>query len=73
MALIDEHVWNPPLATPAIAPDINDRKKLSEELNAPVGYSPEIEGGKLNMDDVIRPIFEVASEVLGRDFEYPTK
>ena len=71
MAVIDEHVWNPPLATAAIPPDINDRKKLSEKLEAPVGYSPEIEGGKLEMDDVIKPIYEEASKALGREFKYP--
>ena len=29
---------------------IDDRKKLSDNLDAPVGYSPEIEGGKLELD-----------------------
>jgi len=63
MALINEHVWCPPMASPAVAPDPNDR----------VGYSPEIEAGRLDVDDVIRPIYEEASEALGREFAYPEK
>jgi hypothetical protein len=38
-----------------------------------VGYSPEIEGGKLDMSDVLKPIYKEASEAVGREFEYPTK
>jgi ribonuclease Z len=49
------------MASPALAPDPKDR----------VPYSPEIEAGRLDMDDVIRPIYEEASEALGRKFEYP--
>jgi ribonuclease Z len=63
MAIVNEHSWNPPMASPALAPDPKDR----------VPYSPEIEAGRLDMDDVIRPIYEEASEALGREFEYPKK
>jgi ribonuclease Z len=63
LALAEEHVWCPPMASPAVAPDPNDR----------VPYSPEIEAGRLDVDDVIRPIYEEASEALGRKFEYPSK
>ena len=59
----DENTWCPPMATPAVPPDPNDR----------VGYSPEIEAGRLDVDDVIRPIYQEASEALGRNFEYPKK
>jgi hypothetical protein len=51
------------MASPAVAPDPKDR----------VPYSPEIEAGKLNMDDVIKPIFEEAGEALGKEFKYPSK
>jgi len=61
LAIIDEHTWNPPPAYPA-------EPVRKEDL---VGYSPEIEGGRLDVDDVIRPIYEEASEALGREFEYP--
>jgi hypothetical protein len=36
-----------------------------------VPYSPEIEAGRYNMDEVIRPIWDEASEALGREFVFP--
>ena len=62
-ALIDEHTWNPPFAYPAIPISPEDR----------VGYSPEIEAGRLDVNDVIKPIYDEAGEALGREFEYPEK
>jgi ribonuclease Z len=61
MAIIDEHTWNPPIAYPAEPVKAEDR----------IGYSPEIEAGRLDVDDVIRPIYDEASEALGREFPYP--
>ena len=61
LAIIDEHTWNPPHAYPA-------EPVRKEDL---VGYSPEIWAGRLDVDDVIMPIYEEASEALGREFEYP--
>jgi ribonuclease Z len=63
MAVVDEHTWNPPLAYPAEPVSPKDR----------VGYSPEIEGGRLDVRDVIEPIYQEASDALGRKFEYPAK
>jgi len=63
MAIIDEHVWNPPLAYPAEPVSAKDR----------VGYSPEIEGGRLDVRDVLEPIYQEASDALGRTFEYPAE
>jgi len=63
MAVIDEHTWNPPLAYPAEPVSAEDR----------VGYSPEILAGKLDMSDVLEPIWKEASDAVGRKFEYPTK
>jgi ribonuclease Z len=63
IAIVDEHTWGAPMASPPVAPDPNDR----------VGYSPEIEAGRLDVDDVIKPIYEEASKALGRKFEYPKK
>jgi hypothetical protein len=37
-----------------------------------MGYSPEIEAGKLDVKDVLQPIWEEAGKALGREFEYPT-
>ena len=61
MAIVDEHSWNPPLAYPAEPVSAADR----------IGYSPEIEAGKLDMRDVLEAIYEEASEAVGRTFEYP--
>jgi len=62
MAVINHHSWNPPAAYPAEPVKAEDR----------IGYSPEIEAGRYNVDDVIKPIYEEASEALGRKFDYPT-
>ena len=61
MAAMEEETWNPPVAYPAIAVSADDR----------VGYSPFIEAGRWDVDDVLRPIYEDASEALGREFPYP--
>jgi ribonuclease Z len=62
IALVNEHTWNPPLVSPALPPDPNDR----------VGYSPEIWAGRWDdVDEVIKPIYEEAGQALGRKFEYP--
>ena len=55
--------WNPPAAYPPEPVSADDR----------VGYSPEIEDGRLDVDDVIRPIYEEAGEALGKEFPYPEK
>jgi ribonuclease Z len=62
MTALDHESWNPPVAYPAQPVSAEDR----------VGYSPEIAAGRWDVDDVIKPIYEEASEALGREFEYPT-
>ena len=71
MAVVEEATWSPPLASPAIPPDIAERKAESEKLGWELGYSEFIAGGKWNVDDVLRPIYEEAGEVVGREFKYP--
>jgi ribonuclease Z len=61
MGIVDHESWNPPAAYPPEPVSADDR----------IGYSPEIEGGRLDVDDVIRPIYEEASEALGKEFKYP--
>jgi ribonuclease Z len=61
MAVIDHESWNPPAAYPPEPVSASDR----------IGYSAEIEAGRWNVDDVVRPIYEEASEALGREFPYP--
>jgi ribonuclease Z len=61
MAVIEHQSWNPPAAYPPEPVSAEDR----------IGYSPEIEAGRWNVDDVVRPIYEEASEAVGREFQYP--
>ena len=73
MAVVEEHTWSPPAPTPPNPPDLNDRVALSEQLNWEVGYSEFITNGKWNVDDVLRPIYEETSRILGRQFPYPER
>ena len=52
--IIDHESWNPPAAYPP-------EPVKAEDL---VGYSPEIEAGRWDVDDVIRPIYKEAGEAL---------
>ena len=61
MAKINHHSWNPPHAYAPEPVKAEDR----------VGYSPEIEAGRYDVDDVIKPIYEEAEKALNRKFEYP--
>jgi ribonuclease Z len=61
MAIVNHHTWVPPMASEPVAPDPKDR----------VGYSPEIWAGRLDVSDVIKPIYEEVSEAYGKKFEYP--
>ena len=63
MAAIDHETWNPPAAFPPVPVSAKDR----------VGYSPEIEAGRLDVDDAVKPIYKEAEEALGRKFPYPSK
>ena len=74
MAVTEERTWSPPLAAPAVPPDMADRQKFGARSGVPaeaIGYSDFIAAGKWNVDDVLRPIYAEASEVLGREFTYP--
>jgi ribonuclease Z len=74
MALAEEHVWNPPMADPAIPPDPSEMGPFAEERLGGVvpGYSDFIVSGRWEgVDDVLREIYREASEALGREFPYP--
>ncbi|WP_170570230.1 guanitoxin biosynthesis MBL fold metallo-hydrolase GntH [Ruegeria atlantica] len=74
MAIVDEDTWSPPLASPAEAPDPQDRADFAETVGMSadvIGFTDFIENGKWDVDDVLRPIFEEASEALGQEFPYP--
>ncbi len=74
MALVEEHVWNPPMADPALPPDPSEMTSFAENRTGGVvpGYSDFIVNGRWEgVDDVLREIYREASEVLGREFPYP--
>jgi len=74
MALVEEHVWNPPMADPALPPDPSEMTPFAENRTGGVvpGYSDFIVNGRWEgVDDVLREIYREASEVLGREFPYP--
>ena len=71
MAIVEEHTWSPPLASPAAVPSMADREAMSEKLGAEIGYTDFIIDGKWNVDDVLMPIYEEAGQALGRTFAYP--
>jgi ribonuclease Z len=58
MAVVEEHTWSPPLASPAAPPSWEDRDAMSEELGWELGYSDFIGNGVFDVDDVLRPIYE---------------
>ena len=71
MAVVEEHTWAPPLASPAVPPKMADREAESEKLGWEIGYTDFIVGGKLDYRDVIEPIYEEASKAVGRELAYP--
>ncbi len=46
---------------------------MSEQLGWEVGYTDFIANGKWDVDDVLRPIYEEASAIIGREFPYPER
>ena len=73
MAVVEEHTWSPALASPPIPPQMSDRAAMSEQLGWEIGYSDFIADGKWDVDDVLRPIYEEASLIIGREFPYPER
>ena len=43
----------------------------SEKLGWQIGYTDFVVGGKLDYRDVIEPIYQEASQVIGRELKYP--
>ena len=74
LAHVDHHTWAPPLASPAEPPKPEDIDTFAESVGLDkenVGFSEFTESGFWDVHDVLRPIFEEASEALGQDFPYP--
>lgn len=74
MAVVEERTWSPPLAAPAQPPSMDDRTAFAERAGLRVediGFSDFTRSGFWPVDDALRPIYEEASRVLGRNFPYP--
>jgi ribonuclease Z len=71
MAMVEEATWAPPLTEAPALPDMADRNVWNERLNTTLQYSDFIAGGVWDVDDVLRPVYEEAGQVLGREFPYP--
>jgi len=55
MAVYDEDVWPPPATEKPLVPDPSQR----------IPYSDKIAGGKLDMKDVIQPIYDEINKKYG--------
>ncbi len=71
MAIVEEHTWAPPWTITPNPPDMADREKFKQRLGWDGRFTDFIASGKWDVDDVLRPIYEEASQKLGREFEYP--
>jgi ribonuclease Z len=52
---------------------VEDRKPYQEKLGVSLDFSDFTKAGFWDVDDVLRPIYEKASKVQGREFSYPEK
>jgi len=78
MAVVEEHTWAPPLAGAALPPGGDaDREKYGKEMGVPVeslGYSEFIKEGRWGeVDEVLRGVYQEASDAFDQKFEYPAK
>ncbi len=74
MAVTEEHTWSPPLASPAQPPRPDDKQRYAEMQGMSIEsleFSDFTKSGFLDVDDVLRPIYEDASKAMGREFPYP--
>ena len=76
LAEVDDHTWAPPLGAPAKPPSLDDRTAFAERAGLEqekVGFSEFTESGYWDVDDVLRAIYQEASDALGREFPYPER
>lgn len=74
MAVVEEATWAPPLSRPAVPPRPEDKNTFAKNTGVPLEalqFSEFIKSGSWDVDDVLRPIYQEASEVVGREFPYP--
>ena len=71
MAVTEERTWAPPTTRPAIPPKMSDRTDMEKQLGVKLEFSDFTKSGFWDVDDVLRPIYQEASEAVGREFPYP--
>ena len=72
MGVAEEATWAPPTTRQPALPDRQDMVDFAEKIGVDtLDYSDFIKSGYWDVDDVLRPIYEDASEVTGRDLPYP--
>ncbi len=74
MAVTEERTWSPPLAAPAESPKPEDKTAFADSVGLPseaMEFSEFVASVFDDVDDVLRPIYEEASEALGQEFPYP--
>ena len=74
VAATEEATWAPPLGAPAEPPKEEDKTAMAESLGVDtIDFSDFTKSGFWDVDDVLKPIYEEASEVVGKEFPYPEK
>ena len=77
MAVVEEETWSPPAASLAEPPKDADKTQFSKDTGVPpeaMVYSDFIKGGTWDgVDEVLRGVYQEASDALGREFPYPEK
>jgi ribonuclease Z len=78
MAVVEEATWAPPLTGAPEPPGGDpDRERFSKDSGVPVEalhYSDFVSAGRWGeVDEALRSVYKEASEVLGREFQYPER
>lgn len=74
IAVANEHTWNPPKPFPGKAPTPEDRDGFAKLIGVDtesLEFSEETLKHRLDVDDVVKPIYERLGKELGREFNYP--
>ncbi len=77
MAVVEEATWAPPLVGAPQLPNDSDKEQFGKDYGVSVkalSYSDFISGGRWGeVDEVLRGVYQEASEALGREFPYPER
>ena len=74
VAVVNEHTWNPPKPVPGKAPTTADRDEFAAAIGVKTSdleFSEVTIKNRLNVDDVVKPIYEKMGKEFGRTFNYP--